>query len=168
MCLIDARPVGIDVFFLELFERRVRENRELLVCGRICEECAARFLTDGGDALRLHDGLFGDLKVQVVGEQHVELDAEQTALGQHAAALLDVVAEIGLDFRVCDDDCFAEQRAHLRAADVEHIAQVAQVAQRHVIFRGGQPVAEPRAVDEEVQSAARADVVQRGQLRFGV
>ena len=168
MKTIDARPVRPGVLFAELFERRVRKNGELLVRRRIGEKRAARAAARVCDAQRLLYGLFGDLEIQVVGEQHVELDAEQAALRQHAAALLDVVAEIGLERRVHDDDGLAEQCADLCAADVKHVGERAQVAERNVVFRRRQPVAEARAVDEEVQPAARAGLVQCGQLRLRI
>ena len=90
------------------------------------------------------------------------------ALSQHAAALLDVVAEIRFERRVRDYDRFAEQGTDLRATDVEDIGKRAEIRERHVIFGSRQAVAETCAVNKEVQPAARADIVQGGQLRFGI
>ena len=116
-----------------------------------------------------HDvGVAGNPEVQVIGEQSVELHAQQTALGQHAAPLLHHKAEVPLQRIVHNDHGFAEQSAHLVAADVEHIAQPRQLRQGQVAIVAGEAVAHPRTVDKEGQAALPAHLVQRRQLRLGV
>ncbi|MEI3148248.1 MAG: hypothetical protein V8T10_10150 [Merdibacter sp.] len=48
----------------------------------------------------------------------------EPALGKHAAILLDVIAEIRLQLIIEDHQRLTEQRAVLRPADIEHIAQL--------------------------------------------
>ena len=168
MCFVHARPIGILVLFHELFERSIRENGELLVRRRGGKERAARVFARFCNALCLPHGFFADLEIKIVREKLVKLNTEQTALSQHAAALLDVVAEIRFERRVRDYDRFAEQSTDLRATDVEDIGKHAEIRECHVIFGSRQAVAETCAVNKEVQPAARADIVQGGQLRFGI
>ena len=59
---------------------------------------------------------------------------------------------------VGEDHGFTAEASDLRAADVEHVAQTGDVGQRQVAGRACQPVAEPRAVDEERQRELVADV----------
>ena len=58
----------------------------------------------------------------------------------------------------------AEHRAHLGAADIEHVARRADVLDRHVVAGGGQRVAETRAVDEQRHVVLRADLADRLEL----
>ena len=69
----------------------VGQHDEHLIRGRIHEERIALFgqsLLEHGGGL---NGIFADGLVQVIGEQHIELDAQQTALCQQSALLLDLV-----------------------------------------------------------------------------
>ena len=114
------------------------------------------------------DGVAGDLEIQVVGEQRVELNAQQPALGHAAAPLLHNKAEILFQIFVHDDNGFAEQGAHLGATDVEHIAQPRDLWQRHVALLCHQAIAQPCAVNEQRQAVPAAGVIQRRQLRLGI
>ena len=65
----------------------VIQNHEHLIGGRIHKKAIAlggQTLLEGVGGV---DGVFADLRVQIIGEQHVELDAQQTALGQQGALL---------------------------------------------------------------------------------
>src|SRR5699024_6815412 len=113
----------------------------------------------GGDAgLELQGhlvGVVGQGHIAALLEQLLKLDAQQPALGQHAAPLLDVVAEIGLEGRVQDHQGLAEQGAVLGAADVEGVAQPAQVGQGGTA--GGQAAGQPGAVQVQPQAQLIAD-----------
>ena len=59
----------------------------------------------------------------------------------------------------------AKERAHLRAADGEHVAHLGDIRRGQVAGRGGKRIAQPRAVDEEVQPQLLAGQVNIAQLR---
>ena len=59
----------------------------------------------------------------------------------------------------------AEHRAHLGAADIEHVGETRDVLDRHVVAGGGQRVAKSCAVDEQRHVVLRADLADR--LKFG-
>ena len=66
--------------------------------------------------------------------------------------MLHHVAEMLLQRRMVDDNRFAKERTHLRAADGEHVAHLGDIRRGQVTGRGGKRIAQPRAVDKEVQS----------------
>ena len=90
--------------------------------------------------------------------------AAEPSLGDHAAVMLDHIAEILLQRRIDDNHRFAEKQAIFRAADVETIRQRGQIFERHVALRAGQRAAQPRAVHKEDQSQPVADLAKRFQL----
>ena len=113
-------------------------------------------------------GVGGELKVQAVAEQFAELDAQQPPLGQHAAVLLDHVAEVRLQRVAHDHQRLAEERALLGAADVERVRRARQEGQIHVAGLAGHGVAQARAVHVEVELPLVADRAHLQQLRAGV
>ena len=114
------------------------------------------------------DGVLADAEIQVVRKQRVELQAEQAALGQQRAVLFGNGGEISRHVVLCKDCGLAEQRADLRAADVEHVAQLGQLRQGDVTLRTHQTVAEARAVEEERQIECLAHGGNALQLVFRV
>ena len=111
--------------------------------------------------------IFADLRVQIIGEQNVELDAQQTALCQQSALLLDHGHEVGR-CAVGEHHGLAAQRAHLGAADVEHIGEPGDVGQGHVGALGHQAVAQPGTVQKQRHLVFLTDGVQIFQLLFCV
>ena len=69
-----------------------------------------------------------------------ELLAQQAAFRQHAAVLLQAVAEIRLQIVVCDDDGLAEQRTALGTAQVKHVAERGVVLQAQIVGGARQAV----------------------------
>lgn len=108
----------------------------------------------------------GNLEVQAILEERLELDAQQPALGQHAPLLLDQVAEIRLQLRVHQHHGLAEERPHLGAANIEYIRMSRNKGQVQIAARRSQAVAQPRAVQKQIQSMELADLVESGQLLF--
>ena len=123
----------------------VFQHKEDLVRGRIHEEAVALFRKTGLQAVGGGNGVFADGEVQVIGEQHVELDAQQPPLCQQCALLLDHGHKV-CRCAVGEHHSLAAQRTHLGAADVEHIGQPGKVGQCYVRALGSQTVAQPCTV----------------------
>ena len=64
--------------FLQLF---VFEDEKLLVCGRFEIEGIAFFVEEGFELFCHADRVLADAGVQTIGEQGIELDAKESALG---------------------------------------------------------------------------------------
>lgn len=129
----------------ERFHQRVGQDGELLVGVRVAREGKARL---GYRPLHPHPqpvGARAELEVEAVLEEAFKLDAEQPPLGEHAAPLLDEVAEIGLQRVVHDDDRLAEERPALGPAEVEDVAQPREVGQGEVVRLCGERPPESRA-----------------------
>ena len=112
--------------------------------------------------------MLAQLEVQVVGKQNVKLDAQQTALCQQAAPLLDEGTETVDEVGIGNDHRFAEQGALLGAANVEHIAQTGDVGQGQVTAVGSQCVTQTGAVQEQGQLVLFAHGGDGFQLGLGI
>ena len=147
----------------EGFHVVILQDHKLLVGRGFEEEGDAFFLEDGDHVLGAVDGVRGDAAVEVVCEEGVELDAEEAALREEGAMLLDGGEEMlrGL-FR--DDDGFAAEGADLGSADVEDVAQAGEVRQGKVAGGAGQGVAQAGAVDEQGQSILVRNFLQASQF----
>ena len=145
----------------------VFQHDEELVGGGVHKEVAAL----GGEALlegvgRL-DGVAADAGVEVVGEEDVELDAHEAALGQQSALLLDHGHEVGR-CAVGEDHGLAAECAHLGAADVEDVGEPGEVGQGHIGAFAHQCVAQTCAVHEEGHVVGVADGGQGLELSLAV
>ena len=67
-----------------------------------------------------------------------------------------------------EHNCLAAERAHLGAADVEHIGQAGHISQRHIGALGGQTIAQTGTVHKQRHVVLMADSGQRFQLCLGV
>ena len=67
-------------------------------------------------------GMARHLEVKVIREQGVKLYAEHSALGQQRAMSFHVGEEMLRRFHTREHHRLAKHGAHLRAADVEHVA----------------------------------------------
>jgi len=119
-------------------------------------------IVDGGQVFfrRLKQGIHVSSLVQ----QGQELLTQQAALGQHAAVLLDAVAEIRLQIVVGDDDCLAEQRTAFCAAQVEHVAQGGVILQAQIVGGAGQAVGHAGTIHKQVQPQLIASGGKFGQF----
>ena len=108
----------------------------------------------------------GQVEVQAVLQQRLELDAQQPSLGQHGAPLLHVPAEMGQG--VGEHQSLPEQGAVFRAADGEAVGKGGQIRQGQVVVGGGEGGAQPGAVQIEEQAVGVAALPQGGQLRLCV
>ena len=149
------------------FHLFVLEDYELLVGRGFKEEGDAFFLEDGDHVLRPVDGVRGDPPVEVVREEGVELDAQEAALRQEGAVLLDGGEEVLRRLRR-EDDGFAAQGADLGAADVEDVAEVLQVRQGVVAGGAREGVAQAGAVDEQRQPVLMGNRLQFSEFRAAV
>ena len=153
--------------WLQRFQLAVFQNGEHLIGGRLHIEAVAL----GSKALLQTvgglDGVPADAGVQIIGEQHIELQAHQTALGKQRALLLDHSHKVGR-CAVGEHHGLAAQRAHLGAADVEHIGQAGDILQGNIGALGHQTVAQACAVHEQGHVVLLTHSVQLFQLSLGV
>ena len=141
----------------------VFEDYELLVCRGFEEEGDAFFLENGDQVPGAVDGVGGDAAVEVVREEGVELDAEEAALREEGAMLLDGGEEVFRGF-LREDDGFAAEGADLGSADVEDVAQAGEVRQGEVAGGAGQGVAQAGTIDEQGQSVLVRNRLQASQF----
>ena len=146
---VDCCPYRKKKFLVQRSYLGGSEDYKLLVGGTIHQHGYAL----GGkcflDAHSLPDGVACDGHIQVVAEQLEELDAQQSALGKHAALLLDVIAEMLVAINgIGEYHSLAEQGSHLGAANVEHVAQACNLLQCDVAAFGSESLAQARPVDE--------------------
>ena len=144
------------------------DDAEALVRRRVEAGLIAVFRHRAPDGAGVADGVRADALIEPVGEQRVELKAEQPPLGEQRAVLLDDGEKVRNEPRLRKDDRLAEQRAAFRAADVEDVAQRGKVAQRHVVFRTGKRIGKARTVDIERQTLFAAERADSRELLFGV
>ena len=156
--------MGLIVFFSdgkgilapEGFDGIVGQNGKLLVRGGIVAEGNA-FVAEGpADSQGLLHGVPGNLLIEAVCEQGFKLNTQQPPFGEHAAALLDMVAEVFLQLFVHDHHSFAEKRSNLGAPDIKHIAEPGHIRQAEIGTRRGQTVAKARPIQQERQSQLAA------------
>ena len=115
-------PEGeIDLFLQGLYQG-VGDDDKLLVGGRVEVEREACRAQDVLQLFRHVDGMGGDLQVEVVGEQGIELDACQPPLGKQGSVLFDDTEETAGGSTTGEDNGFAAEGTDLGAADVEGIA----------------------------------------------
>lgn len=91
----------------------VVENYKLLVGGRVNEE---RIAFPSEDVLQAHrhvNGMLGDVEVEAVGEQCVELYAYEASLCHEGSVLFCDAEEVRMGFAAGEDDGFAAERAYL-------------------------------------------------------
>ena len=105
----------------EGFQVVVFQDHELLVGRGFEEEGDSFFLEHGDHVLCTLDGVRGDATIEVVREEGVELDAEEAALREKGAVLLDGGEEV-LRGLFCEDDGLSAEGADLGSADVEDVA----------------------------------------------
>ena len=113
---------------------------------------------------RCHGGR-AQLFIQPIGKQRIELDAQQPALGQQRPMLLDDRKEMRNQPRTRKHHRLAKQRTALGTANIKRIAQRGQIGQAHVVFRTGQRIGQPRAIDIEQNMMRPAYAADLRQLR---
>ena len=142
MGVVELFPEAELCLALQRSQLGVFQHKEDLVRGGVHKEAISLFRKTGFQAVSGDNGVFADGEIQVIGEQHIELDAQQPPLCQQCALLLDH----GHKMRRCavgEHHSLAAQRTHLGAADVKYIGQPCKVGQRHVRALGSQTVAQP-------------------------
>ena len=89
MGVIELLPEAELCLAFQCSQLGIFQHKEDLVGGGIHKEAVALFRKAGLQAVGRGNGIFADGKVQIIGEQHIELDAQQPALCQQCALLLD-------------------------------------------------------------------------------
>ena len=151
---------------LELCHRLIGQYRELLIGGGGHREG----ISQGRDTVPEPEGQLvgaaGQVEVEPVLQQGLELESQQPALGQHGAPLLHVPAEVR--HGTGEHQRLPEEGAVFRAADGEGVGEGGQLRQCQVVVGGGEGGAQPGAVQIEEQAVNIAALPQGGQLRPGV
>ena len=99
MRFVDDRPRLEGRMAVQFLLLPVVENHELLVGRRIHEETVVPVSKSLLELLCHVVGVSGDAEIQPVGEQRVELDAQQTSLCQEGTVLLDDGEEVSQQLR---------------------------------------------------------------------
>lgn len=110
--------------------------------------------------------MLGKLEIESVLEKSQELDAEETAFGQHAAVLLYAISEILLQGIIHDHHGLTEKCPLLRTSKIEHISQSGDISQGHITPLGCKAITHTGAVNEQRKSiftAYRAYLAELGQ-----
>ena len=168
--LVRLAHVGHSVALGQLFIPLVRQNKELLIRRGIVQQLAALGLKGGADAQGLLVGAAGHREVETVPaavlavQQGQELPAQQAALGQHTAVLLQAIAEIRLEVIVCDDNGLAEECTALGTAEIEHVAECGVILQAQVIGGARQAVGHAGTVHKQIEAQLIAGSGDVGQL----
>ena len=147
--LVELFPETNGHYVLQFLCPFIRQDDELLVRGRRQVDLDAMFLEDGFQFFRLLDGVFPDAEVQVLREECVELDAEESPLREKRTSLLDERHEVVWLVVLCEDDRFAAEGAAFGAADVEDVAEFCDVRERHVGLFAREAVCQTGAVQVE-------------------
>ena len=168
MAFIHPLLFAENVFFSQRRQHCVRQDGEKLICDPGNQEGYAQCFQRIPKPVCQPVGMLRDFQVQPVLHENLKLKPQQAALGKHAALVLDHIPEVPVDGRIPDDHRFAKQSAHLGAADVKHIAQPGYIRKGQVIALCCQCVAQPGAVQEQVQPQFPADPGQFFQLPAAV
>ena len=111
------------------------------------------------------DGVAGNVEIETVGEQRVELYTGQSALGQQGPMLLDDVEEVAGCIVTGEYYRLAAEGTHLRAADIKDVAMAGQPGQVEIACLRHQPIAQAGTVNEQWHFVCLAEVVDS--LDFG-
>ena len=152
----------------QLADLLIRQDGEQLIGVRLSVEGIALFAQCAGKLLRRIVGVTRKRQPEVVLQERQKLHAEQPPLGEHAAALLDGIAEVGMEVLVDQHQNLTEQQAVLRAADVKCVAEAREILRLKVVFLAHERGAHTRAVQIEVQPQLAARRGERFQLGPGV
>ena len=145
----------------------ILQDYELLV-GRSLEEEGDAFLFEHGNHVpRAVDCVRSDAPVEIVSEEGVELDAQEAALRQQGAVLLDGGEKV-LRRTPGEDYGLSAQGADFGAADVEDVAEILQVRQGVVAFRACEGVAQAGAVYEQRQAVLMGNRLEFSEFRAAV
>ena len=82
------------------------------------------------DAFHLHghiDGVARQLEIEIVGEQGIELESDECALGNDGTVLLLDGEEMLVGLSVGEDDGLATEGANLGSTDVENVAVACKI-----------------------------------------
>ena len=138
--IIQTFPEAELRFLLQFIHPVIADDDENLVRERIEIERVSAFAERLSDLVSCLDCGLSDGLVEVIGEQRIELDAEQPAFGQQGAMLLDDGEKMGNAAFFRQDDGLAQQRAAFGSADIEDITEPGQIRQGQFIGRAGQRI----------------------------
>ena len=105
------------------------------------------------------DGLLGELEVEVVGEQRLELQTNQGTLGNHGPVLLLDGEEMLMGILVGEDNGLTAKGTNLRATDIKDVAMASQIGQGNIITLSHQTIAETGTIDIKRYLIMLADLI---------
>ena len=105
----------------------------------------------------INNGIFADVFIKIVSKQHIILQSQQPAFGQHCAVLLGQGVEIGNQSRLGEHHRLPHKTAAFCAADVEAIAKPCQIGQLHIVLRATQRISQSCPVHIEIQAVFPAN-----------
>ena len=141
MIMVCLAEMGESDFLAKTLSLFVIDDDKLLVGRGVDVE-----LKSFSDKERLHphghlDGMFGELEVEIIGEQRHKLQANKRALRYHGTVLFLDGEEMFVGFAVCEDHCLATEGTDFRTTDIEHVAVAGQIRQGDIVALSHQAVA---------------------------
>ena len=142
-------PFLENYFLADLLHHIMAEYDELLVGRRLDYGLSNAIFDKKVHQLFCQDvSMAADLFIQAVGEESIELQSGEAALGVEDSVLLDESEEMLGGAATREHDCFAEDGADFRASDIEGVAVLSKELQSNVVPVGSKSITQPGTVDE--------------------
>ena len=110
-------------------------------------------------AHRRLDGLLGELEVEVIREQCLKLQANESALGDHSTVLFLNGEEMLVRILMGEDHGLTAKCTDLRATDIEDVAVTGEIGQGDVVAICHQTIAEAGTIDIKGYLITLADLI---------
>ena len=111
----------------QAFDLSVGQHDELLVGGRVNVEPITLLLEDLLHAHSHLDGMFGELEVEVVRKQGLELQTDEGTFGYHGSVLFLDREEVLVGLTIGEDHSLTTKSTNLRSTNIEHITVACQI-----------------------------------------
>ena len=154
MALIHTLHLGEHEVLAQLRQEIVGQNGENLIGYTGDQIRHTHFIEDTTNLVSHTNSMTGNVKVEVILKERLELNTQQAALGQHTALAFDHVTEVLSQDGIGIYNCLAEEGANLGTADVEHVTKPCQVIQAHIIALGNQTIAQAGTVHRPLSRQA--------------
>ena len=136
-------------FLCESPQKAVFQETENLVARGIKAERNVHREQGAPDSPGLPYGRDADPFIEPIPEELVKLDSEDSPLFEEGAVLLYDRSHMRDQASFRDDDSLPEEGTALCPSDIEDIAELCDIRKTQIIFRAGQGIGEPCAVQIE-------------------